>query len=307
MNEFVRDDGVALRVVEGFRQQLRYHRPGVNPKKHWTDEDYERAAVKKIASMRARLAGFSALGISLDNKRILEVGCGPGFDCILMAMEPVEKVTGLDHALRLFAEDEAGERFRRLLSVILKKLGRNPDLDTTLRSLPLQFDIGDCTQLAYADDQFDRLVSRSALEHFHPIGSALQEMSRVTCPGGYLFHSIDPYYWYRGCHRGALVDIPWAHARMSIEEYRRFVCAHENEKTAERRTSQLEELNRFTIDQWRRVVDADEFEIMDWKERGNQTCETLLGEHPEVLDTLLDGVTKRDLLCARIAVWLRNK
>jgi len=194
MKEFIRDDGRTLQVVKDFREQLRYHRPGVNPKSHWTDEDYDRAAEKKIISMRKRLARLSGLGISVDDMQILEVGCGPGIDCIRLSMEPVRKVSGLGHALRMFAEDDAGERFRRLLSLILKKPGRNPDIETTLKSLPVQFETGDCLQLPYSDDQFDRIFSRSALEHFHPIENALMEMSRVTCPGGYLFHSIDPYY-----------------------------------------------------------------------------------------------------------------
>ena len=103
------------------------------------------------------------------------------------------------------------------------------------------------------------------------------------------------------------MDIPWAHARMSIDEYRRFVGEYENAKMAERRTSQLEELNRFTVDEWRQAVDADQFELVDWQESGNETCDRLLKEHPRVLETLLDGVTERDLLCARIAVTLRNK
>ena len=42
-----------------------------------------------------------------------------------------------------------------------------------------------------------------------------------------IYHSIDPFYWLKGCHKEGMVDIPWAHARLTPAEYRRFVCERE--------------------------------------------------------------------------------
>jgi ubiquinone/menaquinone biosynthesis C-methylase UbiE len=306
MEYFTRDNGKLLRIVSGFRERFRYFGSSVNPKSHWTNEQYEMAARKKIHKIKRRLDKILPFVGSLDHARILEVGCGAGIDCIFMALRPFCEVVGIDRRLRLFEQDSEGERNRRLVQAIFEKVGLDGNINKVLRQLPIRFLQVDTKDLPFPDNSFDFLFTRSALEHFIPIKDAISEMVRVVAPGGFMFHEIDTYYWYRGCHRGALVDIPWAHARLSMNEYYRFVFEHENEKKAQRRISQLKELNHFTLKQWRNVFEKSSLEILFWEEQHNETCETILAENPDVTDTLLDGVSRRDLVYNRIKVLLRN-
>src|SRR5439155_1465900 len=103
------------------------------------------------------------------------------------------------------------------------------------------------------------LVSRSAMEHIAPVERALAEMARVVRPGGVIHLRVDPYFWLRGCHKRGLVDIPWAHARMTLEDFRRFVTESEGAAMAATRCARLQTLNRLTLGQWRSLIGAGPF------------------------------------------------
>ena len=304
---FTRDDGRTLRVVAGFRARvLALPRVSVQPKPEWTDDDYRAAAEKKVRHSGQFVDEFAQMGGSLEGARALEIGCGAGIDCLLLASHPVRSVVGIDMDLPLFEPGERGERTRRLTREILAALGRPADVDAALRELPVRFETMDATRLSFPDHSFDLLWSRAAMEHIGPPEPALAEMARVVRPGGLIYHSIDPFYWLKGCHKGGVVDIPWAHARLTPAEYHRFVAAHEGEAAAAKRSRHLRTLNQLTPRRWRRTFEAGPFEILDWREESWPLAEALLEEHPDVRETLLDSVEPGDLTCRQIKVWLRN-
>jgi SAM-dependent methyltransferase len=305
---FVRDDGATLRVVEGFRQRVRSApRESVQPKPEWNAEDYEAAAEKKLRQSRSLLRELDRWGGSLDRAGVLEVGCGAGIDSLLFGLHPVERAVGIDLEFPLNAPDDLGERTRRLTRRVLEKVGVEDGIDATLRERPVQFVPMDATRMDFRDASFDLLVSRATLEHVIPIEQALAEMARVVRPGGLLRHAIDPFFWLKGCHKRGVVDIPWAHARLHPGEFRRFVAETEGESKAERRTRHLETLNQLGLRQWRALFEASPFEILDWREEPSAFAQTVLDEYPDVPETLLEGVTTRDLVHCSIKVWLRNR
>jgi SAM-dependent methyltransferase len=295
---FVRDDGRRLRVVEGFRERiLSTPRTSVQPKPEWGPSEYEAAAEKKLRGSRRLLSEFARWGGTLPGARVIEVGCGAGIDCLLLGLHPVEQVTGIDLELPLFERSDRGERARRLTNTVLAKQGTGNDIDDALRRLPVRFPAA----------SFDLLVSRAALEHVAPIEQVLAEMARVVRPGGLLRHAIDPFFWLKGCHKGGLVEIPWAHARLRPDEFRRFVAQSEGQATARRRSRHLEGLNQLGLRQWRELFEASPFEIVDWCEEPSALARSVLEEHPDVLETLLEGVTPRDLVHSSIKAWLRKR
>jgi SAM-dependent methyltransferase len=304
---FVRDDGSTIPVVEGFRERvLSAPRVSVQPKRWWSVNEYEAAAEKKLRGLRRLLAELGRWGGSLDGASVLEVGCGPGIDCMLLALHPVARVVGIDLEFPLEQQSDHGERTRRLTRRVLEKAGVKDDIDGAVRQLPVQFVAMDATRLEFPDESFDLLISRAALEHIVPIERALAEMARVVRPGGLLRHGIDQFFWLRGCHKRGVVDIPWAHARLRPDEFRRFVAQTEGEAKAERRTRHLETLNQLNLRQWRALFEASPFEIVDWREEPSRLAHAVIEEHPDVPETLLDGVTPRDLLYSSIKVWLRK-
>lgn len=304
--QFTRDDGRTMRVVKGFRKQvLLSPRVSVQPKPEWTDEDYRAAAEKKVRHSRRFVEEISRLGGTLQGARVLEVGCGAGIDCLLIGMHPVEDVLGIDMEFPLLDRGIRGQRTRRLAREVLAVLGISEDIDTLLRERPIRFAKMDATQLSLGDGEFDLLWSRAAMEHVLPPESALQEMARVVRPGGLLFHSIDPFYWLKGCHKGGVVDIPWAHARLTPAEFHRFVAETEGDEGAAKRSRHLRTLNQLTPREWRRTVEAAPFEILQWDEERSELAESLLEDNPDVAETVLNGVEPADLTCRQIKVWMQ--
>src|SRR5436305_2075216 len=53
---------------------------------------------------------------------------------------------------------------------------------------------GDCLQMPFADDEFDRLVAAEILEHVPADIQAINEMVRVTRPGGTIAVSVPRWF-----------------------------------------------------------------------------------------------------------------
>jgi SAM-dependent methyltransferase len=297
-----------LRIVDGFRERvLTAPRISVQPKPEWDANDYEAAAEKKLRGSRRIVDELERLGGSLAQSSVLEVGAGAGIDSLLLALHGVERVVGIDLDFPLFEEGERGERTRRLAHLVLEKVGVTEGIDDAFQRLPAWLVSMDATEMQFPDASFDLLISRAALEHVMPIDRALAEMARVVRPGGLLRHGIDQFFWLKGCHKGGLVDLPWAHARLSASEFRRFVAEREGERAAKKRSRHLTGLNQLGLRQWRALFEASPFEILDWKEEPSALAESLLREHPDVVETRLESVTPRDLVHASIKLWLRNR
>lgn len=238
--------------------------------------------------------------------RGLEIGCGSGLDCVLAALGGMEQVVGVDIDSPLLQAD-GREPALRLIGAAAEITGRHEDGETLLNRLPVQIRPMDAGALQFADRSFDVVWSRVALEHIQPLEPALAETARVLRPGGIAHHLIDPFYWLKGCHARGLTELPWAHARLALEDYERFVRVAESRRRAARRTAWLRSLNALTIDGWRALFESDPaFEVLAWRERQSPVAEELLARYPEVLYDTLPGVTGRDLTCSEITVVLRR-
>lgn len=308
MKAFYRNDGQSLTVIEGFRERVLSSRPSVSPRPGWTEQQFAASARRKRKRSRRLLASFRRWIPTLEGARILDVGCGDGANCVLLAAEPVSLAVGIDLRLPLFAPDEGGRQTQRLLEKVAGSRREPGGAGVALLSdRSVCFAEMDATRLGFRPGSFDVVMSRSAAEHIQPIERALGEIERAVRPGGLVYLGIDPFYWVRGCHKRGMVDIPFAHARLSLEEYRRFVVEREGEAAATRRWQRIATLNRFTVRQWRRAIHAMPCDILEWREGRSELGAAVLEEHPDILATLLPGVEKHDLLTERIEAWLRRR
>lgn len=292
--------------MPGFRDAVLRERPSGTPQADWTDADYAAIARRRVAAARRRL---EALGERPHTA--LEIGCGAGLDCLVAWLEGVPSVLGIDRDPPLLATGEdAGraERALRLLAAVLAIYGRNDDPAAMLARSGVDIRVMDATRLELPDASMDAVWSRTALEHIQPIDGALDEVARVLRPGGIAHHVIDPFFWLKGCHARGLTELPWAHARLDLDDYERFVREAESERQAQRRTAWLRTLNRLTAADWRRRFEQDErFDVLAFEERSSAVAEAMLARHPEVLDSLLAGLTESDLTCCAVDVLVRRR
>lgn len=307
MTTFTRDDGRELKVVVGFRERALNYRSSQTPRANWNEDDYNRATEKRLRRHERLTGALSSRYGRLNSAEILEIGCGDGINTILLGLHGVRRAVGIDLELRLHNQDEKGESTRRLaLATVRRALGRH-QLDSDLDGLPAELLTMDATRLDFPDACFDIVFSRSVLEHILSVEKLYSEIDRVLRPGGIVYQEIDPFFWLRGCHKRGLVDMPWAHARLTLDEYHRFVSESEGKRTAEKRLKRLTTLNRLSLKQWKNVHHDGPFEILGWEEKASPFANVVLSENPDVASTLLPGLDSNDLVVGRILISLRKR
>jgi SAM-dependent methyltransferase len=304
---FVREDGMPLPVCPGFRDAVLAAHPSKTPRPGSPPSRWAWAVRNRVGAARARLGELERYQ-DLETATVLEVGCGAGVDCIVAGALGVGQAVGIAPTLPLFEGGDRGAVARRMVRGVLARLGHTEPLEVALERIPVKFAVMDASRMDFEDAAFDVVWSRAALEHLVPLDRALQEIARVVRPGGVVHHAIDPFFWARGCHTKAVVDLPWAHARLSVSDFRRYVEERDSRGRAERMATSLSTLNQLTVDEWRAALLRDgSFEVIRWAEFRSPFCEHYLAEHRDVVRTAREGLTARDLVCSWIEVWLRRR
>src|SRR5262249_42785033 len=149
----------------------------------------------------ALLYVLGAAGVSLTkDMTLLDLGAGQGMRVGFLA-SLVGSVVGADNLD--YSALYSGE-FLKLLTE--KHLRHGLDLPLSR----IAFHQADALKLMYRDGLFDCVACFTSLAHIENPGAALQEMIRVTKPGGYIFISIDPIWTAdSGSHFYHRIDEPW--------------------------------------------------------------------------------------------------
>jgi ubiquinone/menaquinone biosynthesis C-methylase UbiE len=141
-------------------------------------------------------------------QRVLDIGCGTGFQSYLYALTGAE-VTGIDIAQELLAlAREKGKDFRKrnpfplfparfdFVTDYNRRIGKS--LHTRFDSAPLlvpTFRVADATRLPFEDDSVDHVnCCGSTLNYVDDHNAALQEMARVLRTGGTFVIEVDAKY-----------------------------------------------------------------------------------------------------------------
>ena len=88
----------------------------------------------------------------------------------------------------------------------------------------INFRLGDITKhTEFATESFDIVYTASVLEHIRDIETALAEMYRILKPGGVIIHNYNPFFCPNGGHALGVLDSPWAHVRLDLDDYNRYI------------------------------------------------------------------------------------
>jgi SAM-dependent methyltransferase len=118
---------------------------------------------------------------NLDQKQVLEIGCGRGDFLCWLAQHTYAKLTGAD------------------FSTAGVSMGR--DFAASL-GLSIQWQVMDIQSIAHLEATFDIVISCETVEHVPNPAKAIHELARILKPGGKLFLTTPNYLNAMGMYRG---------------------------------------------------------------------------------------------------------
>jgi 2-polyprenyl-3-methyl-5-hydroxy-6-metoxy-1,4-benzoquinol methylase len=151
------------------------------------DEEYFNEGLNKAKTI---FSGFEG-GVNVNQKTVIDIGCGLGDSCIYMALNGAAKVTGIDI-------DEHTIGFARL------KLAN----DYANLSDIVEFKLAD----AAIDKKFDIVFSKDCFQYYADPESFIFNMKQYLKPDGIMVIRFGPLWKAPyGGHNTYLTKVPWVH------------------------------------------------------------------------------------------------
>ena len=217
------------------------------------------------AALSVLASAFPDLLQRVKGKRVLDLGCGEGYQVVAMAMNGAASVIGVDpHAPSL-------ARARALL-----EQHRPP--------VPVRF-------LASADESLDGsvdiVISQNSFEHLPDPVATLEAMKRLLAPGGLILITFcPPWFAPYGAHMHFFTKVPWVNLLFS----ERTVMSARGRFRSDgaRRYEDVEMgLNRMTIRRFERIIAAPGMTVA-WRQYVCVKKLNLLSHVPLVRELLIN-------------------
>ena len=157
---------------------------------------------------------------NLENKSVLDFGCGHGSLCLDIAKSDVKLVTGIDinNNLINFAKENLKENYSKYKNKINF---HNKDI------LKEHF-----------NEKFDLIVSKDTFEHTNNLPEILNKFYDILNKGGLAYVGFGPLYnFFNGDHGRTQLKIPWLHVILSDQ----FIIDRYNKKNKSK-IKKIEEL-----------------------------------------------------------------
>jgi SAM-dependent methyltransferase len=135
--------------------------------------------------------------IDLAGKRVLEFGCGAGYEVWTLAHRFGADAAGVDIETRRAWETLGGPRVQLVAADLAH-------------------------EQPFAADSFDRIISFSVFEHVTHPHSCAAELYRILRPGGFAWISANLYRGPMASHRYREVTFPWPHILFQDDVFHEF-------------------------------------------------------------------------------------
>jgi len=213
---------VAERILSALSRAPGAHNPIAARHEHNTDQS-------SLALLERAFPDFTN---SIQGKRIVDFGCGSGYQTVALARGGADEVLGVDSNAQTLVKARAS-----LAQV------SSPHNVTFAESLPDD-----------AAGQFDIVISQNSMEHFSDPDAALREMTRALKDNGRLLITFGPP-WYApyGSHMHFFTKVPWVNLWFS-EKTVMNVRARFRQDGARRYEDVESGLNKMSVRKFERMV-----------------------------------------------------
>lgn len=180
---------------------------------------------------------FPDLTQRIAGKRVIDFGCGHGYQCVALAQSGAAHVTGVEIQEHLVHQAKA-----------------------RVTEAGLQDRIQITTELGH--ERADVLISQNSFEHFTAPVEILAEIERALEPGGIIFLTFGPL-WYspRGSHMEYFCSLPWVNLFFSEQT---IMAVRSRFRSDGKRTYEQAGLGRMSLRRFEQVT-RDAGLKLEWK------------------------------------------
>lgn len=182
---------------------------------------------------------FPSLKSLIQNKSVLDYGCGPGWQTVCLARQETSRVVGIDI---------------------------NPEWLNHAQKLLTQFDVTHKAEIhkGWSDElsgKFDIVISKDSFEHYQNPELALSEMKESLRPGGKLFIVFSwPWYSPLGSHMQVFTLVPWVNLLFSERTIMKVRSRYRNDGAM--RYEDVESgLNKMTVSRFEKIIRSSNLNI----------------------------------------------
>jgi SAM-dependent methyltransferase len=184
--------------------------------------------LNKQTQALSRIENFlQTQNLSFVNKEILEIGAYDGSSAYAFASFGAKDIIATDMAAYYINQTPRGVVSMGAIAQKNKELEQIRDAYSKLinqQDVPkVRFVEDDITVSSVPSKSRDVIVSWEVLEHITNPNDAFKEMARILKPGGFAFHEYNPFFSVDGGHSLCTLDFPWGHARISDEDFERYL------------------------------------------------------------------------------------
>jgi 2-polyprenyl-3-methyl-5-hydroxy-6-metoxy-1,4-benzoquinol methylase len=225
---------------------------------------------RRISKMERFLSMHS---VTIKGQAVVEIGAYAGATSFALARAGAAHVSGTDIAA-YYIHQTPGEEVSKE-SVAAKNVELTKQRDSFRQAVAAEigsrvsFLEDDICSSSLESESADAIVSWEVLEHLKHPARAFEQMFRILKPGGIAFHEYNPFFSQNGGHSLCTLDIPWGHARLSPQDFERYLREIRPSEEEVAKSFYHENLNRMTtVDLRRHVADAGltPLSIVSWIE-----------------------------------------
>lgn len=236
--------------------------------------------------------------IDLEDKVILEVGCGKGEILKFIASKYKPRyMVGIDPMISDVYKAEEGDHWKMCK--------------------------GDALDLSFPNQSFDLVISVAAFEHISNLDQCLAEIKRVLKPGGVFYTEYGPiwsciigHHCLNWIKEEVLKIPPWAHLYMSEQELYQYVEEHYSKEDADyicKMVFHYDGINRIDIKEMKKSFQKSGMEIVELIENRlvnrlgwiDDSSESELTD--EIIERLQPRYTKEELSVCSLNLLLHKE